>query len=601
MIDNGECTLEALFRGNRFIVPPYQRAYAWVENPQLEAFINDLEQHRPLAEQGRAYFLGTILLTADATSSGTSENTYAVVDGQQRMTTSVLFIASALGIVADNATAVDEVQKANSTFLGRRTDRRFHTIETDDKFFDEHVLDKGDRGQRPIETPSMGRLMAARQFFDQKLSSLPQEEVRQLLRVLVTSKVLTYAVETASEATQIFEFQNDRGKRLTDLEALKSFLMHRLYLSGGDPGKTERHIKDVQSTFAELYRCAEQIEQMQGAPDEDAILGFHCAAFEPYEKVRDDREGWRHPKELIRQLLDKNMPTNRSADPEWIISFCSRLRDTFDLVRAILKARDVHRALGGLFVLRRVASFWPLLLKCWERDKSLDKREFVRVAEALERFAFRAAVAGTRADTGVEYLRRDLANKFDGNFDDIVAKLKDMSKTWWNLKERFKAGLDYPDFYSANPQNRYLLWRYENKLRSRRGQQQQKISWSEMIDKRHSALQITLDHIIPQNPKHPDEQAILERRVRWNETDDIERFEKVFLHRLGNLVLSTRSKNASKGHRPFSDFDKVDGAGNLHSQMELRTYATSKDDELVWDEDAIRRRHKKLRKFAIKL
>lgn len=601
MINNGECTLEALFRGNRFIVPPYQRAYAWMENPQLDAFVTDLQQHRPLAEQNRAYFLGTILLTADATSIGTSENTYAVVDGQQRMTTSVLFIASALGVLTDNVTADEEVQQAISIFLGRRTDRRFHTIETDDKFFDEHVLEKGDRGQRPIETPSMGRLLKARKFFDLKLSCLPQEEVRQLLRVLVTSKVLTYVVRTASEATQIFEFQNDRGKRLTDLEALKSFLMHRLYLSGGDHEKTERHIKDVQSTFAELYRCAEQIEQMKRAPDEDAILGFHCVAFEPYEKVRGEREGWRHPKELIRQLLDKNMPSNRSADPDWIIDFSSRLRDTFDLVRAVLNARDVHDAVGGLFVLRRVASFWPLLLKCWDRDKSQDKRQFVRATEAIERFAFRAAVAGTRADTGVEYLRRDLANKFNGDFDVLVATLGKMSNESWNLEERFKAGLDDPDFYSANPQNRYLLWRYENELRSRRGQQQKKISWGDMMDTRDSALEITLDHIIPQQPKHPDEKAILERRVRWLETDDLERFDKVFLHRLGNLVLSTRSKNASKGHRPFSDFDKIDGAGNLHSQMELKNYASTKEEELVWDENAIRKRHEKLRKFALKL
>ena len=37
---------------------------------------------------------------------------------------------------------------------------------------------------------------------------------------------MVYAVGSAEDATQIFELQNDRGKRLTSLEALKSFLMH---------------------------------------------------------------------------------------------------------------------------------------------------------------------------------------------------------------------------------------------------------------------------------------------------------------------------------------------------------------------------------------
>ena len=58
-------------------------------------------------------------------------------------------------------------------------------------------------------------------------------EVDGLLTVLHNSRLLVYSVDTPAEATQIFEFQNDRGKRLTELERLKSFLMHQIYLHSG--------------------------------------------------------------------------------------------------------------------------------------------------------------------------------------------------------------------------------------------------------------------------------------------------------------------------------------------------------------------------------
>ena len=84
----------------------------------------------------------------------------------------------------------------------------------------------------------------------------------QILRTLISSQILVYAVNTSAEATQIFELQNDRGKRLTDLEALKSFLMHGLYISGHEDVESDLNV--VQQNFAEIYRAAEEIESHVG-------------------------------------------------------------------------------------------------------------------------------------------------------------------------------------------------------------------------------------------------------------------------------------------------------------------------------------------------
>ena len=543
MIGNGECTLYGLFDGNRLVVPHYQRSYAWKPDPQLATFLKDLEQHKPLAKLGKPYFLGTILLTGDADSSGTDRNVCAIVDGQQRITTAVIFIAAALRRL--RRLGCGNIADTYAQFIGSRANRNLQTIDQDGSFFDRFVLGNERPSEYDVETPSMRRLQRARTFFDEQVAQENTQTIQRYLETLATAKVLIYAVETASEATQVFEFQNDRGKRLTDLEALKSFLMHRLYLTDQDTGQTEGSLRAVQNAFAKLYRSAERIDGLLSSPGDDAILGFHCVAFENYRKLDGGKDGWRHPKRLVRELL-ADAAALGEAEPDWIINFSARLCDTFGTVLAILEARDRYDGLGALFVLRRVASFWPLLIKCWSRDHSDGKSDFDRATKAMERFAFRSALAGTRADTGVEILRRDLANPFDGDFGSLMEQLGNMAEGYWNVGDRFRDGLDDSGFYSKTPENRYLLWRYENSLRLRSGKKQTLVTWYEMLNSTNDGLQITIDHIIPQNPEHGSEKAILEQQVRWAEEDEKRAFKDVFLHRLGNLVLATRSGNSSK-------------------------------------------------------
>lgn len=602
MIKNGQMTMQALLEQGRFVIPQYQRAYAWEIEPHLRNFLDDIDQHGPLFAQDKSYFLGTFLLTGDAANSGSDpDGTYAIVDGQQRMTTSVIFVASALRAL----TAQGHPQTADleQTFLGRRGVRRLSTIADDNNFFDEFVLGDGSPGEDRIDTPSKRRLWDARLFFDTNLRTKEPADILTELEVLSKANVLAYAVQTASEATQIFEFQNDRGKRLTDLESLKSFLMHSLYLHCADKSETEGYLRIVQDEFAHLYRAAEKIAGEPMHPEEDAVLGYHFVANEPYERIRrheSDLEGWRHPKALVRMILEDDGLRKGKDRAAWTLDFASRLRSTYSTIHQLLVARDRYPDLAGLFVLQRTATFWPLLLKCWVVDTTEAKTDFVRACQAMNRFAFRSAVGNGRSDMGVEELRR-AANWFTGDFDALIGGLEEMSSEGrWGLANRALQGLDTPHFYGTGAPARYLLWRYENSLRSRSGRNAQPaMLWREMIEKRGSKLQLTLDHIIPQNPSDVGEQDILERKVTWTEGEEAKPFREHFLHRLGNLVLDTRAGNASKGCKPFAAQNQQ--YAFLQSQHELKDFATGTDENPVWDETAIKNRHAVLRKFAMTL
>ena len=85
-MESGPKTIKQLFCGSKiFEIPEYQRPYAW-EAEHLNAFVEDINQ-----KTNRNHFLGTILFQE---SPKRSKNfTYIdIVDGQQRITTLVIFI-----------------------------------------------------------------------------------------------------------------------------------------------------------------------------------------------------------------------------------------------------------------------------------------------------------------------------------------------------------------------------------------------------------------------------------------------------------------------------------------------------------------------------
>ena len=86
-LDNKDYSVEELFAGPRvFRVPQYQRAFGW-KVEQLEAFYEDL-LNQP---SNKPYYYGTLLLEFEGEESGVER--YSVVDGQQRLTTLIIFLA----------------------------------------------------------------------------------------------------------------------------------------------------------------------------------------------------------------------------------------------------------------------------------------------------------------------------------------------------------------------------------------------------------------------------------------------------------------------------------------------------------------------------
>lgn len=83
-------------RGKNYFIPPYQRKYDW-EKEQVEKLIDDIfEQANKKTEQGyKPYFIGGVVLSQQSIlGDERSKKSLEVIDGQQRLTTLVLILAS---------------------------------------------------------------------------------------------------------------------------------------------------------------------------------------------------------------------------------------------------------------------------------------------------------------------------------------------------------------------------------------------------------------------------------------------------------------------------------------------------------------------------
>ncbi|KKB08816.1 DUF262 domain-containing protein [Devosia chinhatensis] len=591
-ISIGANTVGGIFATNCFRVPHYQRAYAWESDPQLQDFLNDLVSHPTSAS--RPYYLGTVLLTRSESQPYARLTQYDVVDGQQRLTTISIFTRCLLDRLSKNPEQTETVTEFTYGLLFSMGKLRlFRTVEEDDAFFERFVTGDDHATDSDCNSPSQHRLTSAKRFFDHQLEQFSDARLVELLNTLFNSTILIYAVDSPIEATQIFEFQNDRGKRLTNLEALKSFLMHGLYLHSDE--NTENNLRYVQQQFARLYRTAEAIEGEPLAPGEDQLLGYYCAAYLP-PVFFGDEEGWRKPKELVRHLLQTPKYLKNGDRSELIKRFSAELADAFGDALQILRSRAGANPVASLSVLGRTAIFWPLLIKTWRHSQLHRPSEFSRVTAEMERFASASSLAGVRADTGESAVRR-LANEFSGNLDAVIAELVAM-RAKHRIPDRVLATIDDREFYQLGRTARYVLWKYENHLRSLPGCREQLLSWKELVQSSNTAEQYGVDHITPQDSSD----AMLDAMTRWDPTslDEVEGpFRDVFLHRLGNLVLDTRSTGAAKGKKSFSDRVANYSKSTFVSQNELLTKYASKsvDGDLLWDADSIRTRHKDLKQF----
>lgn len=581
---SGPKTIKDLFLGAKiFRVPEYQRPYAW-EKQQFQEFLEDISHNL-----NRNHFFGTILFHEKPSVSETFRH-IDIVDGQQRITTLVIFIKLILEKLAESDN--DLYENLKKTYIQFDGECKLNVLPTDNGYFKSCIL-KDDPGAADYaKTPSQKRLLKAKEWFKIWLDNWFNEEsfagLQQLIFKIENMQVSTYSVEDNTEAALIFETTNDRGKPLTNLDKVKSFLMYRGSFASYSPENRESLLETLQERFGEIYRDIDEIET--GIP-EDSILKYHCIAFEDWTSARD----YQQPIKMIKRIVNTHIEEGKNTEAiKFIKNFSLRLQKTFANIKVLLLHNEPYPYLRDMFVLKRPGVFYHLLLKTYQQDVSNNKKDFKRVTRLMEIICFRFGIEGLRVDTERARLYK-WAKDFNKDFNGLIKKLKNFIDKFCDenlFHERLQSSL-FNKRVKVNDQG-YLFWKYENYLR----REEQPI-FPEMSDddftNKGAKTKFSIEHIIPQNPK---KSKIVEEGSEDTLPIMSAKFENNYLHSIGNLTIDPFSANSSKSNHNFKYKDQnYFRKAPLKIQNELSDFINEETEK--WDEVSISERSEKILEFAL--
>ena len=524
-MQTGKSTVKDIFDGTRiFNVPIYQRAYSWKKEDNLKDFLTDIINQHP----ERSYFLGSFLFHING-----NRNEFIVidiVDGQQRLTTFVIFINC----------LIQKLIRKSSNLVSTRTKRIFvqdddvfklETSNGDNAFLHNIILNQSEEESPKISTLSQRLLLEAKEYFDKELEKYDLIMLEKIYQTSINADVLLYVVDKINTATQIFELLNDRGRKLTDLESIKSFLMYNAGITSNNP---DQIIKNIQLDFSEIYRIIEKFN----LNDRD-ILRYHTIAFEGCPADYQEK-----PKEFIKNKIINLVNSKKSEALKEIQNYAARLKNSFEIYSQIQEEKDKRLELSQMFMIGRVAPFYPVLMFVYKEQKE----NFNKLLQQINLFTFRASLVGLRSN-GESYLYTKLRNR-----EDVVTLIESFtSENWWNINHRALEAIEYENYYEWLSKNcvRYILFSYENKMRNVKGFPLLGVrEYFTTIERE----KLSIEHISAQ-------------RAKDVEYDD--EFEENYKHSIGNLVIDYVASNSSKGNKNTKDKLQDFNLAPLMSQNEI--------------------------------
>ncbi len=562
-------TIENFFAGKKsYEIPPYQRAYSWGKE-QLDTFIDDLCECQ-YSNLNNPYYLGNIM------AEKINDNKYEIIDGQQRLTTIIIFIRALLNEseqrkVTNENISINQIEEER-TFFRDYGIIKLTLLNFDQSCFNTVIIENNDNYK--CETPSQRNIVFAKKFFQEKLNKIDLAKIENLLSVLKNSKINFISLEGKKDSALMFELQNNRGKALTTLEKIKSFLMYQLYIYSPTTS-TDTDINYLSEKFASIYGYTSKIEEYARANTgtftltEDDILIYHSYA---YSKKNFNYRN-------LSDIIDEYKSVDTIQKVSWIKKYVDELYLTFANIQEFM-IKNKNENLIKLKKLKMPFFIYPFIIKSMKYFKE-DEQKMESMYECLEKLSFRYKLVNSRSD--IRGKLNDLIKNFDDNVSEFRKQLKTtMEDAYYWSDARIIETLN-GNMYKNDDITNYLLWEYEATLQCKG------YKIGDLTIENES-----LEHISPQTADEEWVESGYEVNEKNQYSDD---FRQNYLNKLGNLMLISQSHNSQIGNKPFKN--KLESYNNpiLKQQSEIKDFVEDMKDP-IWDSKAIDKRHEKIINWA---
>lgn len=372
-------TIQQMLAGNKIFVPSYQRAYSWETEfdnsktpKQTNVFLSDLEDYNRSSTTSSYYFGHFLFEEKDKT-------TFGVVDGQQRMTTIVIFLSALFKKLESIRPLTEKEEVAKEDMILRKSAHRFETVDYDKQLFKDYVVNQTKKDKNGLDTESAKRIVNAFDFFNAYFSDKDEIYLLKMLETVQNASCTTHPVKDESEAIQMFIFQNNRGKKPSNLEIIKAQFMFNVHLFGGE--EKEALIEEIKSRFEKIYKSISSIEYRI---NEDEVLTYTL-------RVHFNSLWENNAIDKINSLLSEANPI------PFIKLFTQSLATSFEHLTTFFgKDERENIEIHSLITLGGIGIAIPFIIKAY--SFGLSTQQISQLCNKLESVVLRHRLIGTRAD-----------------------------------------------------------------------------------------------------------------------------------------------------------------------------------------------------------
>lgn len=563
--------VEQLFAGNiQYVVPKYQRSFAWGQD-EIEELWEDI---LAAVARGGDYFLGTIVLHRK--SDGPQE----IIDGQQRLCCLNMVFSAIRNVFM--AARDERAQQLFLAFLGGKDYARDAPVhpklvlnQTNDETYSRHVVCSNNLDV--IQAALRGRglhesnryLLKAYHFFLSKVTTevagrgtRADDFLVPLIDCLRTRvKLITIPVASEEDANLFFESLNARGKEL----AVSDLVKNRLYLEAGDQVARAQHLWEKMENELGRRPIPEYLRHFWIAKKIDA-KGSIVREKQLYRMVAQDIRGKKGATLSLTLLGDL---ATSAADYAKITDY-DLWPDDSAYDQAFASTLDDLR-------LFRVTQCNPILLNaihCFKKPKDV-----ARAFRIVANFSFRYFVIGNQSPGNLERESNGIAARIRS---ERISGASDLAESFRAINPDATFRSDFS--LAVMPPKKAKLARYTLAKLTNHLSDQASRGGSELVAN-PDAKQVTLEHILPQNPG-----------PAWTASFPPDLDPHDYIDRIGNLTLLTAKLNRqvaatsfqSKGKQAYDDSrlainDYVKAAKKwTHLEIEERQERLAKAAVEVW-------------------
>ena len=190
-----ELKLTEIFTKDNYIIPIYQRSYAW-EKDQIEQLINDIYD----SKSEEKYYLGSLIVDKQ------DSELFSVIDGQQRLTTLFLLLTYLMPTVVSKSLCFESREKSNRTIEVYRYQR---SLDNDKSLYSTEII----QGRQIIE-----------KIFKEKIKKIDKYK-ENFIKKLANIVIIRTPVPPKIDLNHYFEIMNTRGEQLEIHEIAKGRLL----------------------------------------------------------------------------------------------------------------------------------------------------------------------------------------------------------------------------------------------------------------------------------------------------------------------------------------------------------------------------------------